>query len=169
MGNRRVIFLGVLCAICLAASSGWIYYLHSQWSTPERLILRAAKAVQDDDLGRASVLIRNAIRLDPDNAEARIQIANILNRLSDERRAGDVPAAVEQIAHAAKLKPDDLELQTRLFYGWHRLGRRDAATTTARRLTELKSADLIAWMYVIDDELDQGYLESAGRLIDRLE
>ncbi len=118
MGNRRLIFLGALCAICLVASSGWIYYLQSQWSSPERLIARAALAIQYDDLGRAQILIRNAIRQAPENVEARVQIANVLNALSKEQRWGDVPAAVEHIAHAAALRPDDVGLQTRLFFGW---------------------------------------------------
>jgi len=167
--NRRLVVIATLCVLCVAGAGTCLTYRYRQWSSPEALIVRAARAVKNDDLGTAQILIRNAIRLDPDNVEARIQIANILNRLSDEHVVGDVPAAVEQIAHAAKLQPDDLELQTRLFYGWHRLGRRDAATTTARRLADLESADPIALMYVIDDELDQGHLESAGRLINRLE
>lgn len=168
MGNRRLIFLGVLCALCLSGSAGWIYYLHSQWSTPERLILRAAEAVQNDDLGRAQVLIRNAIKQAPENVQARIQIANILNALSKERRMGDVPAAVEQIAHAAQLTPDDLELQTRLFFGWHHLGRKQVALKTARKVVDLGSQNAIALIYVIDSELNDGQLESAGKLIDRL-
>jgi len=168
MGYRRLIFLGVLCAICLVASSGWIYYLHSQWSSPERLITRAALAIQDNDLGRAQVLIRNAIKQAPDNVEARVQIANVLNALSKERRVGDVPAAVEQIAHAATLKPDDLELQTRLFFGWHRLGRKEVALATARKVVELGGENAIVLMYVVDADLEYGQLESAGKLLDRL-
>ena len=169
MRKRFVIFMISVCVLMFVAAGVHFYDLYQQWSSSEALLGRAAIAVRKNQLSEAEILVRNAIKADPDNVDARLQIANILTAISIERGEKESPAAVEQLIHAARLAPDDVTVQTRVFDSLMRLGRHKAALEYAQKAVDQGSDHVLALWALLAAELKSENWETADRLLNRLE
>ena len=78
MRRRLLIGLAVLVLVVLGAGSGW-YYLRTHGSPMQQ----AQKLIAAGNLRAAQVELRNAIRQDPRNAEARLEMAKLQMKLAD--------------------------------------------------------------------------------------
>ena len=95
MGNYRQVREQLLEALKVDKRSSFLY------------TKMAATLIALKDMGRAEIACRMALRLDPDNADARY-LSGILKQSTDPQ------GAIAEFKIAAKLKPDHLELQYRL-------------------------------------------------------
>ena len=121
------------------------------------------------DQGGAAAMIMRIGEIDPNDAEARVQAARAAQEAGDTRRAlqflteaADVlekqkkrPEALNVLAEAAALAPDDTALRARLLTGWLAEGDMAKARTVARSSEELQTI--------------AGQLEQAGRKDEALE
>ena len=83
--------------------------------------------------------LRNAVRLRPDDAEARIALAGALNNSGSARsQRGDMPAAIVAFQESLALRPGDPPTLNSLAVALHAAGRRDEAI---RALREAVSRD----------------------------
>jgi Flp pilus assembly protein TadD len=84
------------------------------------------------ELAEALALLRSALRLRPDFADARYLLGKIL------LAQGSTPEALEHLQAAARLAPEDANVHFQLAQAYEKAGRRELAQQEFARYRELK-------------------------------
>ncbi len=116
---------------------GWWWYSH----TPQYHWKRAVASLQSSDWSAAEIHLKNVIAVAPQNAEARVTLANVTVTLAnlgkDKPVDVDPPAAMEQLVEVARLEPKNTVVRERLLRDYLRTERADAAAAIAREMAAL--------------------------------
>ncbi|GAB4137134.1 MAG: hypothetical protein Tsb009_04520 [Planctomycetaceae bacterium] len=126
-------------------------YLGWKSNQPEILWERSQAALSDGDVESSKLYLMKLIQVDPQNADARVALADILR---DEASKGDKTAthavsakAVEHLAQAAKLRPEDPKILKPLLQAYLASNRPDDGKEIAASLLKVDSNDADA-LYV---------------------
>jgi len=167
---RMIILVVVNCAI-LAAVGRWALYVRS----PDYQKNRAIAAIQRQDWPTAEIHLKNVIGTNPDDAEARLALADAYREMAMQAKPGnpdaarlDPPHAVEQLVEVARLLPKDIPVRRRLFTTLARSGRTEAAMQVAQQLAALGSKDAQVLAFSTAAALDGKKWGEAELLLERL-
>jgi tetratricopeptide (TPR) repeat protein len=162
---RFVLFLLLLGVIAL----GVVAWKNNQ---PDALWDRAQAAMKEQDNETAKLLLRNLLQKKPDHAEGHVALATVLR---DEQKKDNpnvtfaqVPAAVEHLARAAELRPDDANILRPLLAAYEQLDRRKDALKTAELLHKVEPANADALFWLARDAIANRNDKTAKPLLERL-
>ena len=123
-----------------------------------------SRAGVEGDLERAVAQFQQAVKLDPENAQARYQLASALGRQGDHR------AALEHLRKSLEIDPDNRDARFNLATALIRLGRSDEALEELTKTLETDPSDLEARLRraILADAAGQTDLAAADyeRLLD---
>lgn len=155
MSNKRLLvrclLIVILIAVCLLAYRMW------RIGTPEYYWDMAAQAMDQGEADAAVLYLQNYLKQRPNDAVGHEAMADALveNAGPDGRPApyGAIPAALDHLAKAAELRPDDVDLQRKLFTALAEAGKTPSAVAVARRL-EVMDANTPHGVYLLAMEAE---------------
>ncbi|MBN2577851.1 MAG: tetratricopeptide repeat protein [Pirellulales bacterium] len=162
---RAVLVLMVVAAVTL------IYLMHRR-KTPGYLAARVEEAVAAGDDATAEIYLRNLIRAAPEDADAKLALADLFVRRAV--RAGYIPSygvdgrALQLLAEAAALKPGYTDLQIKLMMAYLESGRAPAAEAIAKKLVKGGSENELVLYVVARVAMEKHNFKEAKDPLDRL-
>ncbi|MGY5853570.1 MAG: tetratricopeptide repeat protein [Candidatus Thorarchaeota archaeon] len=125
--------------------------------------LKAVLLANKGNYGEALRCLNQAIRLNPDLAEAHANRGRVLLQLGPDR-ASD---ALRSFETALELKPENLEFLSDMANAFRILGRKDEELKYLRDLTQHIPDKPLIWVRIGDIEVHRGNLKSAVKAFDR--
>jgi len=139
---------------------------------PDALWDRAQAAMTDGDNETAKLLLRNLLQKKPDHAEGHLALATVLREEQKNDNPNvtfaQVPAAVEHLARAAELRPDDGNILRPLLTAYEQLDRRKDALQTAELLHKVDPDNAEALYWLARDAIADRNDKTAKPLLERL-
>jgi tetratricopeptide (TPR) repeat protein len=162
---RAVVVVLLVAAVTLAVWS-------QQRQKPQYLAARAREALEAGDDDRAEIYLRNLVRKAPEDAGAKIALADLFVRQA--QRAGRPASyavdarAMQLLAAAAAQRPDDSALQAKLMTADLESGREEDALGIARDLVRAGSRDETVLYLVARKAIAAGSYLQAEEMLQRL-
>jgi len=161
-----------LVLVVLIVAAATFLYRNYQRQQPQFLAARAQEAIAGGDDEKAEIYLRNLVQKAPDDADAKLALADLFVRKA--QRAGQPASyavdgrAQQLLVEAAAQRPEDPELQTKLMMAYVESGRGTAAAAVAEKLVHAGSKDETALYLVASKAVSLHDYGQAEELIARL-
>ncbi|MDA0282407.1 MAG: tetratricopeptide repeat protein, partial [Planctomycetota bacterium] len=154
--SGRTLVLTVLTLTILSVLGGGYYYWSTKPDSAEALRLKIRATSNAGDLRTSIVLLREMVKLRPDEFKVHYSLADHLYFVAKEAdpRAIDPPEAIEHLLEASRIEPRNVDVLERLLKDFQRLGQSQNVGEMAMRLVKIGRASpersALAVRYAID-------------------